>query len=281
MMIRNALFSIILGHVPILLINEIYCQGIPNVINLINVSSNKNNFEKFMMNNNFVLTDLDNDNKTYTYDCLVCDPDGHISDIRPSLDPKYETKYFSRDYPFLGKSLTLSQFVNLTGYSKEQAIDSLTYNENITAIKLSDKVYFEPTLDFNSCYSWQGSDHQYGWEFDEETKQASIWVYRTARIYSDCSDNEKISTISIKLEIQVFDNRLYEQIIKNLSPKCVFVENTKTTDGLAQKYYYTNVQDKRKYIIYVTKSLEGGGGTFKIFWDSNPKSEHSDSYWGY
>lgn len=234
-----------------------------------------------MINNSFILTDLENDEKTYTYHCLVCDPDRQLSDIRPSLDPKYETKYFSNDLPFLGKSLTLSQYILLTGYSKKQAVDSLNFNENISKVQLSNNVYYEPTLDFNSCYSWQGSDHSYGWEFDEETKQASLWAYRTARIYSDCSENEKISTISIKLEILVFDNRLYEQIIKNLTPKCVFIENTKTTDGLAQKYHYTNVQDKRKYIIYVTKSLDGGGGTFKIFWDSNPKSEHSYSYWGY
>lgn len=275
-------YCILLLCAFVLFINKIYCQNIPNIINLINVSSNKINFEKFMINNNFVLTVLENQIKTYSYDCLVCDPDGHLSDIRPSLDSKYETKYFSTDFPFLGKSLTLSQYIKLTGYSEEQAIDSLNFNEHITTVKFSEKVHYEPTLDLNSCYSWEGSDHEYGWEFDEDTKQAAIWVYRTARIFSDCSDNEKISTVSVSVEINVFDNRLFDQVIKNISSKSLFVENTKTSEGrLAQKYNYLNTQDKRKYVILITKSLDSGGGTIKIFWDSNPKSDHSYNHLGY
>ncbi len=278
---KTSSLSFLFVFAVILLLNKFFSQNIPNIINLINVCSNKNSFEKFMIGNNFVLTDLENDVKTYAYDCEVCDPDGHISEVRPSLDPKYDTKYFSKDYPFLGKSLTLSQYIDLTGYSKDQASDSLNFNENISAIQLSDKVYYEPTLDLNSCYSWEGNEHEYAWEYDEDTKKASVWVYRVAQIYADCSDNENISTISVKINIIIYDNRLYEQFIKSISSKSIFVENRKTTDGLTQIYNYTNVQDKRKYVIYVTKSLDSGGGKIKILWDSNPKSKFAGGYWGY
>jgi hypothetical protein len=228
-----------------------------------------------MLENNSVLIDFQEGMKTFYYYSEYDDSDfGGFSYLRPSSDKKYELQYISDLPPFNGEALSVNEFARIMGYTLQQAKDSIESNEYISDYNniFLGKVNYVPDLDLDFCHSEKSTMLKYAWSYDEESKAAAIWIKRLVNVYAECSDSEKTINISTYLKLWVINNQDYNAFFKSLNTNADFIENKQTQDGISQVFKYVNKSDGKSYIIICIKNLQETGGTIKVFWDSNPKS---------
>jgi hypothetical protein len=253
-----------------LIIQNSFAQP-PKIIDLLKYSKSQKEFEKFMIINDCVISNVYNSPKFYCYEHLVSNLDSSkmVNEMvvnsywRPSKNTKYDRKYTSTSYPFYGEVLTVSYL------SKLIPLDSLWQIINQPEVKtvgfFDENVTFEPTLINASCYSTINSEKEYAWNYNEVKTGAEIYFTHNLKTTRDCSLEEKLKWHEKTLKISTRE-RIYNSYLKEIMSVCQFDESTEIDGNFAQKFNYTDKVTNQKCIITCTRIEEDNSCEILIYW---------------